>query len=129
MELFFDVYWVIKLYLIISGNLFICEWIQSLIDCVCYDDIIKCILCVCCIISCLVFWYEGSYFGLVVIVNVYCFIFDSCDEVVVECFDIFNEVDGVWCCCIMFNCIEFCLWGIEVIKVIQEVKCVLMFIC
>lgn len=130
MELFFVFYCEVQLFFVVNfvlekGK----ECMQFIVDCEIFDDIIKCIFCVVCILLCFVFWIDGQYFGLVVIVNVYCFIFDLCDDNVVVCLDIFNDKEGVWCCCMIFNCFEVCFCGIEVIKVIVEVKQVVFCGC
>lgn len=127
MEFFFDVYWVIMFYFINEDLVLVGECFQSEVQVECMVYFSNCILCVCCIMFCFIFWVNGLYFGFVVIVQVYCFIFDSCDQVIQQWLNIMNQNIGVWCCCIVYNCIEVCLCEILIILLIEEVKCVVMF--
>ena len=87
-----------------------------------FDDTTKCILCAACTTSCPVFWTDGQYFGPAAIVNAHRFIFDSRDEAAEVRLEILNDKEGVWRCRTTFNCTEACPRGIEVTRLIAEVK-------
>jgi len=98
------------------------ERLQSPEDRERFDMGTKCILCAACTSSCPVFWTDGQYFGPAAIVNAHRFIFDSRDEGSEVRLDILNDKEGVWRCRTTFNCTEACPRGIEVTRLIAEVK-------
>ena len=98
------------------------ERLQSPEDRERFDMGTKCILCAACTSSCPVFWTDGQYFGPAAIVNAHRFIFDSRDEASEVRLDILNDKEGVWRCRTTFNCTEACPRGIEVTRLIAEVK-------
>jgi succinate dehydrogenase / fumarate reductase, iron-sulfur subunit len=95
---------------------------QSPADRVRYDDTTKCILCAACTSSCPSFWAQPSYVGPAAIVNAHRFIFDSRDEAADERLEILADVDGVWRCRTIFNCVDACPRGINITKAILEVS-------
>ncbi|MBX3086984.1 MAG: succinate dehydrogenase iron-sulfur subunit [Cryobacterium sp.] len=123
MEPFFDSYRAVQPFLIASskpkdGK----ERLQSAAQREIFDETTKCILCAACTSSCPVFWTDGQYFGPAAIVNAHRFIFDSRDEGAQVRMDILNDREGVWRCRTTFNCTDACPRGIQVTKVIGEVK-------
>lgn len=51
----------------------------------------------------------------------YCFIVDLCDFVMVEWFDNFEDLYWLFCCWMIMNCMDVCLKGLNLIKVILEI--------
>lgn len=70
---FYIQYEKIKLFLINdSKQLFVCEYLQLLEECVKLDGFYECIFCVCCLIFCLLFWWNlDKFIGLVGLLYVY----------------------------------------------------------
>jgi len=87
-----------------------------------YDDTTKCILCAACTTACPSFWARPSYVGPAAIVNAHRFIFDSRDEAAEERLEILADVDGVWRCRTIFNCVDACPRGINITRAILEVS-------
>ncbi len=127
MDPFFDSYRAVKPFLITKGHEPTKERLQSIDDREIFDQGTKCILCAACTSSCPVFWTDDAYFGPAAIVAAHRFIFDSRDTAAEERLEILNEREGVWRCRTTFNCTEACPRGIEITKLIQEVKQSLIF--
>ncbi|MEN9707547.1 MAG: hypothetical protein RIS31_1113 [Actinomycetota bacterium] len=121
MEPFYQAFKDVKPFLIASSKPEK-ERLQSPEDRERFDMGTKCILCAACTSSCPVFWTDGQYFGPAAIVNAHRFIFDSRDEAAEVRLDILNDKEGVWRCRTTFNCSEACPRGIEVTRLIAEVK-------
>jgi len=92
-----------------------------------FDDTTKCILCGACTSSCPSFWANGEYVGPAAIVNAHRFLFDSRDEGGEERLEILNNLEGVWRCRTIFNCVEACPRDINVTRAIGEVKKALLY--
>ena len=121
MEPFYQAFRDVKPFLIASDKPK-AERLQSPEDRERFDMGTKCILCAACTSSCPVFWTDGQYFGPAAIVNAHRFIFDSRDEAADVRLEILNDKEGVWRCRTTFNCTEACPRGIEVTRLIAEVK-------
>ncbi len=92
-----------------------------------FDDTTKCILCGACTSSCPSFWGNSEYVGPAAIVNAHRFLFDSRDQGTEERLQILNNLEGVWRCRTIFNCVEACPRGINVTRAIGEVKKALLY--
>ncbi len=122
MEPFFASFREVMPFLVTSGTEPTRERKQSVEQRARFDDTTKCILCAACTTSCPVYWNDGQYFGPAAIVAAHRFIFDSRDEGATQRLEILNDSEGVWRCRTTFNCTDACPRGIEVTKVIAEVK-------
>ncbi|MCY3900551.1 MAG: succinate dehydrogenase iron-sulfur subunit [Caldilineaceae bacterium] len=91
-----------------------------------YDDTTKCILCAACTTSCPSFWANEDYIGPAAIVQAHRFIFDDRDAAADLRLRVLNDVDGVWRCRTVFNCVQACPREIDVTRAIGEVKLALM---
>lgn len=91
-----------------------------------YDDTTKCILCAACTTSCPSFWANEDYIGPAAIVQAHRFIFDDRDAAPDLRLRVLNDVDGVWRCRTVFNCVQACPREIDVTRAIGEVKLALM---
>lgn len=87
-----------------------------------FDDTTKCILCAACTTSCPTFWADKQYVGPAAIVQAHRFIFDSRDHADKERLDILAESGGVFSCHSIYNCVEACPRGIDIVKAINEVR-------
>ncbi len=91
-----------------------------------YDDTTKCILCAACTTSCPSFWANEDYIGPAAIVQAHRFIFDDRDDAADLRLRVLNDVDGVWRCRTVFNCVQACPREIDVTRAIGEVKLALL---
>ena len=91
-----------------------------------FDDTTKCILCAACTTSCPSFWANEDYIGPAAIVQAHRFIFDDRDTAADLRLRVLNDVDGVWRCRTVFNCVQACPRDIDVTRAIGEVKLALM---
>ena len=91
-----------------------------------YDDTTKCILCAACTTSCPSFWANEDYIGPAAIVQAHRFIFDDRDTAADLRLRVLNDVDGVWRCRTVFNCVQACPREIDVTRAIGEVKLALI---
>ena len=91
-----------------------------------YDDTTKCILCAACTTSCPSLWANEDYIGPAAIVQAHRFIFDDRDAAADLRLRVLNDVDGVWRCRTVFNCVQACPREIDVTRAIGEVKLALM---
>lgn len=120
---FYVQYVLIMLWLEIKINCFVKEWKQLIEDCKKLDGLYECVMCVFCLILCLSYWWNSDkYFGLVVLLYVYCWIIDSCDEVIGECLDSFEDLFKFYCCYIIMNCVKICFKGLNLVLVIVYIK-------
>ena len=87
-----------------------------------FDDATRCILCAACTTSCPVFWADGSYIGPAVFVNAHRFVFDSRDQGAAGRFKALNAKNGIWRCRTVYNCTEACPRGIQVTRLIAELR-------
>lgn len=128
---FYVQYVLIKLWICIQILVLLdCECLQLLEDCKKLDGLYECILCVCCLISCLSYWWNGEcYLGLVILLQVYCWIIDLCDEDIGVCLDDLEDLFKLYCCYIIMNCVCICLKGLNLVLVIVEIKKLMMECC
>lgn len=91
-----------------------------------YDDTTKCILCAACTTACPSFWAREEYIGPAAIVQAHRFIFDDRDNAADLRLQVMNDVDGVWRCRTIFNCVQACPRDIDVTKAIGEIKLALI---
>ena len=122
MEPFFAHYRAVMPYLINDTDPGPRERIQSPEERARYDDTTKCILCAACTTSCPTFWADKQYVGPAAIVQAHRFIFDSRDHADKERLDILAESGGVFSCHSIYNCVEACPRGIDIVKAINEVR-------
>lgn len=92
-----------------------------------FDDTTKCILCAACTTACPTFWADREYVGPAAIVQAHRFIFDSRDEGTDERLNIMGERGGVYTCHSIYNCVEACPRGIDIVQAINEVRQSLLF--
>ncbi len=126
MEPFFAKYRAVLPYLINDELPAEGERYQSQADRARYDDTTKCILCAACTTSCPSFWANEDYIGPAAIVQAHRFIFDNRDAAADLRLRVLNDVDGVWRCRTVFNCVQACPREIDVTRAIGEVKLALM---
>ncbi|MCY4079325.1 MAG: succinate dehydrogenase iron-sulfur subunit [Caldilineaceae bacterium] len=126
MEPFFAKYRAVLPYLINDELPAEGERYQSQEDRARYDDTTKCILCAACTTSCPSFWANEDYIGPAAIVQAHRFIFDNRDAAADLRLRVLNDVDGVWRCRTVFNCVQACPREIDVTRAIGEVKLALM---
>jgi len=127
MDNFFTKYRSVHPYLITRGAEPERERLQSPQERERFDDTTKCILCGACTSSCPSFWGNSEYVGPAAIVNAHRFLFDSRDEGGEERLEILNNLEGVWRCRTIFNCVEACPRDINVTRAIGEVKKALLY--
>jgi succinate dehydrogenase iron-sulfur subunit len=127
MDQFMGKYRAVKPFFIVHSPEPARERLQTPADRERFDDTTKCILCGACTTSCPSFWANTDYAGPAAIVNAHRFIFDSRDEGGAERLDMLDNVDGVWRCRTIFNCVEACPRGINITRAIGEVKKALLF--
>lgn len=87
-----------------------------------FDDSTKCILCAACSTACPSFWARDSYVGPAAIVQAHRFIFDDRDRGAQVRLAILGGKDGVWRCRTIYNCVDACPRGIDITRVIGQVK-------
>ena len=126
MEPFFAKYRAVLPYLINDELPAEGERYQSQEDRARYDDTTKCILCAACTTSCPSFWANEDDIGPAAIVQAHRFIFDNRDAAADLRLRVLNDVDGVWRCRTVFNCVQACPREIDVTRAIGEVKLALM---
>jgi succinate dehydrogenase / fumarate reductase iron-sulfur subunit len=127
MDPFFDKYTSVMPYLINDEPEPAAERLQTPEQRAIFDDGTKCILCGACTTACPSFWSNANYVGPAAIVNAHRFIFDSRDTAADERLAVLGERDGVWRCRTIFNCVEACPRGIDVTKLIGDVKKALLY--
>jgi len=127
MDTFLAKYRSVQPYLMTKGPDPEKERLQSPEDRERFDDTTKCILCGACTSSCPSFWGNSEYVGPAAIVNAHRFLFDSRDEGGEERLEILNNLEGVWRCRTIFNCVEACPRDINVTRAIGEVKKALLY--
>jgi succinate dehydrogenase / fumarate reductase iron-sulfur subunit len=127
MDPFFDKYTSVMPYLINDEPEPAAERLQTPEQRATFDDGTKCILCGACTTACPSFWSNANYVGPAAIVNAHRFIFDSRDTAADERLAVLGERDGVWRCRTIFNCVEACPRGIDVTKLIGDVKKALLY--
>ncbi|BFH77099.1 succinate dehydrogenase iron-sulfur subunit [Thermus thermophilus] len=123
MEPFFAAYRAVKPYLINPEPPPERERLQSPEERARYEEATRCILCGACTSSCPVYWVNGRYIGPAAIVQAHRFLFDSRDLGVEERLaGWLGGRSGVWRCRNAHNCTEACPRGIDVNRLITEVK-------
>lgn len=127
MDAFLEKYRSIQPFLITHGSDPEKERLQSPEQREKFDDTTKCILCGSCTSACPSFWGNSEYVGPAAIVNAHRFLFDSRDEGGEERMEILNNLEGVWRCRTIFNCVEACPREINVTRAIGEVKKALLY--
>ncbi|GGN01541.1 succinate dehydrogenase iron-sulfur subunit [Thermus composti] len=123
MEPFFAAYRAVKPYLINPEPPPGRERLQSPEERARYEEATRCILCGACTSSCPVYWVNGRYIGPAAIVQAHRFLFDSRDLGAEERLaGWLGGRSGVWRCRNAHNCTEACPRGIDVNRLITEVK-------
>lgn len=123
MEPFFAAYRAVKPYLINPEPPPERERLQSPEERARYEEATRCILCGACTSSCPVYWVNGRYIGPAAIVQAHRFLFDSRDLGAEERLaGWLGGRSGVWRCRNAHNCTEACPRGIDVNRLITEVK-------
>lgn len=122
MEAFFAKYREVKPFLITTSPAPDRERLQSTAERERFDDTTKCILCAACTTSCPTFWADKGYFGPAALVQGHRFVFDSRDEATRERLDILGSDNGAFTCRSIYNCVEACPRGIDIVKAINEVR-------
>lgn len=120
---FFEVYRLVKPYLIPIRQPAQKEHIQSPEAREKFDDATKCILCACCQASCsVVAETDPAFIGPAAVVQAARFVFDSRDEGIAPRKDVLDDPHGAWACQGHFNCTRVCPRGIKVTKNINLIK-------
>jgi succinate dehydrogenase / fumarate reductase iron-sulfur subunit len=120
---FFEVYRLVKPYLIPIRQPEHKEKLQSPADRAKFDDPTKCILCACCYSSCpVVAEKEPAFIGPAAVVQAARFVLDSRDEGLTPRKEVLDNPHGVWPCENHFNCTRVCPRGIKVTKNINLIK-------
>jgi succinate dehydrogenase / fumarate reductase iron-sulfur subunit len=120
---FFDVYRLVKPFLVPKQQPKHKENVQSQEDRKKFDDPTKCILCASCYASCpVVAETNPEFIGPAAVVQAARFVFDSRDEGLTPRKDILDDKNGVWACEGHFNCTKVCPRGIKVTKNINLIK-------
>lgn len=127
MEGFFAKYRAVKPFLINAETPPERERLQSPKERARFDDTTKCILCAACTTACPTFWADREYVGPAAIVQAHRFIFDSRDEGTDERLNIMGERGGVYTCHSIYNCVEACPRGIDIVQAINQVRQSLLF--
>jgi succinate dehydrogenase / fumarate reductase iron-sulfur subunit len=120
---FFEVYRLVKPYLIPVREPEHKEYIQSQDDRSKFDDPTKCILCASCHSACpVVAETDPAFIGPAAVVQAARFVFDSRDEGLAPRMDVLDDEHGAWACENHFNCTRVCPRGIKVTKNINFIK-------
>lgn len=120
---FFEVYRLVKPFLIPKAMPEHKENVQSREDRKKIDDPTKCILCACCHASCpVVADTDPEFIGPAAVVQAARFVFDSRDEGLVPRRDVLDDPHGAWPCENHMNCTKVCPRGIKVTKNINLIK-------
>lgn len=120
---FFEVYRLVKPFLIPIQKPDEKENIQSPEDRRQFDDPTKCILCASCYASCpVVAETDPEFIGPAAVVQAARFVFDSRDQGLKPRKDVLDDEHGVWACDGHFNCTKVCPRGIKVTKNINLIK-------
>lgn len=120
---FFDVYRLVKPFLIPIEQPDEKENIQSPEDRKQFDDPTKCILCASCYASCpVVAETNPEFIGPAAVVQASRFVFDSRDQGLEPRKEVLDDKNGVWACDGHFNCTKVCPRGIKVTKNINFIK-------
>jgi succinate dehydrogenase / fumarate reductase iron-sulfur subunit len=120
---FFEVYRLVKPFLIPVQKAEHGETIQSPSDRNKFDDATKCILCASCYSSCPVVQdTDPEFIGPAAVLQAARFVFDSRDEGIGPRLEILDDSHGVWPCENQFECTRVCPRGIKVTKNINMVK-------
>ncbi|MHC4882259.1 MAG: succinate dehydrogenase iron-sulfur subunit [Planctomycetota bacterium] len=120
---FFEVYRLVKPFLVLKQRPKQKENIQSQEDRKKFDDPTKCILCASCYASCpVVAETNPEFIGPAAVVQAARFVFDSRDEGLIQRKDVLDNKNGVWACEGHFNCTKVCPRGIKVTKNINLIK-------
>jgi len=120
---FFEVYRIVKPFLVPKGAPQQKEHVQSQEDRKKFDDPTKCILCASCYASCpVVAETNPDFIGPAAVVQAARFVFDSRDEGLSARKDVLDDKNGVWACDGHFNCTRVCPRGIKVTKNINLIK-------
>lgn len=123
LEPFFAAYRAVKPYLIPNRPPPVGERIQSPEELARYAEGTRCILCAACTSSCPVYWVNDRYIGPAAIVQAHRFLFDSRDQGFAERVNGWlGAGNGIWRCRNAHNCTEACPRGIDVNRLITEVK-------
>lgn len=123
LEPFFAAYRAVRPYLINDESPPERERLQSPEERARYEEATRCILCAACTSSCPVYWVNGRYIGPAAIVQAHRFLFDSRDRGTEERLrGWLGGRNGVWRCRNAHNCTEACPRGIDVNRLIVEVK-------
>lgn len=123
LEPFFAAYRAVRPYLINDESPPERERLQSPEERARYEEATRCILCAACTSSCPVYWVNGRYIGPAAIVQAHRFLFDSRDRGTEERLrGWLGGRNGVWRCRNAHNCTEACPRGIDVNRLITEVK-------
>lgn len=123
LEPFFAAYRAVRPYLINDESPPERERLQSPEERARYEEATRCILCAACTSSCPVYWVNGRYIGPAAIVQAHRFLFDSRDRGAEERLSSWlGGRNGVWRCRNAHNCTEACPRGIDVNRLIVEVK-------
>ena len=120
---FFEVYRLVKPFLIPIEQPKEKEYIQSPENRTQFDDPTKCILCASCYASCpVVAETDPEFIGPAAVVQAARFVFDSRDEGLKARKEVLDDEHGVWACDGHFNCTKVCPRGIKVTKHINFIK-------
>ena len=120
---FFEVYRIVKPFLVPKGAPEQNEYVQSQEDRKKFDDPTKCILCASCYASCpVVAETNPDFIGPAAVVQAARFVFDSRDEGLSARKDVLDDKNGVWACEGHFNCTKVCPRDIKVTKNINLIK-------
>lgn len=123
LEPFFAAYRAVRPYLINEEPPPERERLQTPAERARYEEGTRCILCAACTSSCPVYWVNGRYIGPAAIVQAHRFLFDSRDRGTEERLrGWLGGRNGVWRCRNAHNCTEACPRGIDVNRLIVEVK-------
>lgn len=122
-ERFFDVYRIVKPFLIPAQKTEHRETVQSPDERSRFDDPTKCILCASCYASCpVIAEKDPDFIGPAAVVQAARFVLDSRDEGIGPRLDVLDDSHGVWPCENHFQCTRVCPRGIKVTKNINIVK-------
>jgi succinate dehydrogenase / fumarate reductase iron-sulfur subunit len=108
MDDFFAKFITVKPYLIRRSPTPDKEFYQSPEDRRKLDGLYECILCGCCSSSCPSYWYNKQYLGPNAFLRAYRYLVDSRDEGADERLSILNDINGIWRCHTIYNCVKAC---------------------
>lgn len=120
---FFDIYRVVKPFLIPKHKPEQGEIIQTQAECSKFDDATNCILCACCYSSCpVIAEKDPDFIGPAAVLQAARFVFDSRDEGIAPRLEVLDGPHGAWPCENHFKCTQVCPRGIKVTKNINMIK-------